>query len=145
MYEHRGGIRIESRGLTETIKALKDIDREIPREFKRGLKEDARPILNDARSNAMAIARTGAFSASMAMRAISDGVKIASSDPGAGAIEFAHHGAVYLKGPRSGQRIGVPSGEPPRALVRSVLDNEDMVTDAVETRIEQTIKRYLNG
>lgn len=145
MYEHRGGIRIESRGLTETIKALKDIDREIPREFKRGLKEDARPILNDARSNAMAIARTGAFAASMAMRAISDGVKIASSDPGAGAIEFAHHGAVYLKGPRSGQRIGVPSGEPPRALVRSVLDNEDMVTDAVETRIEQTIKRYLNG
>ena len=145
MYEHRGGIRIESRGLTETIKALTDIDREIPREFKRGLKEDARPILNDARSNAMAIARTGAFAASMAMRAISDGVKIASSDPGAGAIEFAHHGAVYLKGPRSGQRIGVPSGEPPRALVRSVLDNEDMVTDAVETRIEQTIKRYLNG
>lgn len=145
MFEHRGGVRIEARGLAETIKALGDIDKEIPREFKRGLKEDARPILNDARSNAMAIARTGAYAASMAMRAISSGVKISSSDPGAGAIEFAHHGAVYLKGPRSGQRIGVPSGEPPRALVRSSLDNEGMVLESVEARIEQTIKRYLNG
>lgn len=145
MYKHRGGIRIEARGLTETIKALKDIDREIPREFKRGLKEDARPILKDARSNAMSIARTGAYASSMAMRAISNGVKIVSSDPGAGAIEFAHHGAVYQKGSRRGKPIGVPSGEPPRALVRSVLDNEALVTEAVETRIEQTIKRYLNG
>lgn len=145
MYEHRGGIRIESRGLTETIKALKDIDREIPREFKRGLKEDARPILKDARSNAMSIARTGAYASSMAMRAISNGVKIVSSDPGAGTIEFAHHEAVYQKGSRRGKPIGVPSGEPPRALVRSVLDNEALVTEAVETRIEQTIKRYLNG
>lgn len=145
MYEHRGGIRIEARGLTETIKALKDIDREIPREFKRGLKEDARPILKDARSNAMSIARTGAYASSMAMRAISNGVKIVSSDPGAGTIEFAHHGAVYQKGSRRGKPIGVPSGEPPRALVRSVLDNEALVNEAVETRIEQTIKRYLNG
>lgn len=145
MYEHRGGIRIEARGLTETIKALQDIDREIPREFKRGLKEDARPILKDARSNAMSIARTGAYASSMAMRAISNGVKIVSSDPGSGTIEFAHHGAVYQKGSRRGKPIGVPSGEPPRALVRSVLDNEALVTEAVETRIEQTIKRYLNG
>lgn len=139
------GVRIEAKGLDETIKALKSINRQLPREFKKGLKEDARPILADARSNAQSIARSGAYASSMAMRAISNGVRIISDDPGAGTIEFAHRGAFYLSGSRRGLPVGVPSGSPPRALVRAVLDNEEDVKRAVESRIEQTIRKYLNG
>ena len=75
-----GGVAlsIEAEGLTETIKALKSINRELPREFKRGLKDDARPILTDARSNAMSIAYSGAYASSMALRAMSNGVRIIS-------------------------------------------------------------------
>lgn len=144
-FTHGGGVRIEADGLEETIRALKSINGDILREFKRGLKDDAKPILTEARSNAQAIARTGAYASSMALRAISNGVRIASDDPGAGTIEFANAGAVYLSGRRRGLPVGVPNGSPPRALVRAVLDNEDAVVDAVETRIEQTIRKYLNG
>lgn len=142
----RGGLlSIEAKGLTETIKALRAINRELPRELKRGLKEDAKPILADARSNAQSIAYSGAYASSMAMRAMSNGVRIVSDDPGAGTIEFAHRGAFYLSGRRRGLPVGVPSGSPPRALVRAVLDNEEDVRGAVESRIEQTIRKYLNG
>lgn len=144
-FTHGGGVRIEAKGLTETIKALREIDRELPKEFKKGLKQDAKPILSEARNNAQSIARTGAYASSMAMRTIADGVRIISDDPGAGTIEFANAGAVYLSGRRRGLPVGVPQGNPPRALVKAVLDNEDAVRDAVETRIEQTIRKYLNG
>lgn len=142
----RGGVlSIEAKGLTETIKALRTINRELPREFKRGLKDDAKPILTDARNNAQSIAYSGAYASSMAMRAISNGVRIISDDPGAGTIEFANRGAFYLSGRRRGLPVGVPSGNPPRALVRAVLDNEEDVRRSVESRIEQTIRKYLNG
>ena len=144
-FTHGGGVRIEAKGLEETIRALKSINKDILREFKRGLKDDARPILADARSNAQAIARTGAYASSLAMRAIANGIRIQSNDPGAGTIEFANAGAVYLSGRRMGLPVGVPAGSPPRALVKAVIDNEDAVVDAVETRIEQTIREYLNG
>lgn len=144
-FTHGGGVRIEAKGLQETIKALRSINKELPREFKKGLKQDAKPILTDARNNAQSIARTGAYASSMAMRAISNGIRIQSTDPGAGTIEFANAGAVYLSGRRRGLPVGVPQGNPPRALVKAVLDNEDAVVDAVETCIEQTIRKYLNG
>lgn len=144
-FTHGGGVRIEAKGLKETIKALRAIDKELPREFKKGLKQDAKPILSDARNNAQSIARTGAYASSMAMRALANGVRIQSDDPGAGTIEFSNAGAVYLSGRRRGLPVGVPQGNPPRALVRAVLDNEDAVVEAVETRIEQTIRKYLNG
>lgn len=145
MASTRGGIRIDINGLDETIKALKSINRDLPRELKSGLKQDAKPILTDARSNAQSIARTGAYASSISMRTIADGVRIISDDPGAGTIEFARAGAFYLSGRRRGLPVGVPKGSPPRALIKSVLDNEDVVKDAVETRIEQTIRKYLNG
>lgn len=144
-FTHGGGLRIEAEGLEETIRALKFINKDILREFKRGLKEDAKPILTEARNNAQAIARTGAYASSMALRTLANGVRIASDDPGAGTIEFSNAGAVYLSGRRRGLPVGVPKGNPPRALVKAVLDNENAVVDAVETRIEQTIRKYLNG
>ncbi|MFR3452217.1 MAG: hypothetical protein ACLTSX_12415 [Collinsella sp.] len=70
-----GGLRIEAEGLEETIRALKSINKDILREFRRGLKEDAKPILTEARNNAQAIARTGAYASSMALRTLANGVK----------------------------------------------------------------------
>lgn len=139
------GVRIEAQGLDETIKALREIDRTLPREFKRGLKEDAKPILDAARGYASGIARTGGYAGSFSMRSYANGIYIASSDPGAGTIEFAHSGAVYLSGKRRGLRVGVPRGNPPRALVKASLENEDYVAERIESRIESVIERYLNG
>lgn len=144
-FTHGGAVRIEAKGLDETIRALKSINRELPREFKKGLKEDARPILADARNNAQSIAYSGAYASSMSMRTIANGVRIASSDSGAGTIEFANRGAFYLSGKRAGLPVGVPSGSPPRALVRASLDNEEDVRRAVESRIERIIRKYLDG
>lgn len=144
-HSNGGAFRIEAKGLPETIKALKEINRELPKEFKRGLKNDAKPILSDARSHAQSIARTGAYASSFAMRTIANGVRIQSGDPGAGTIEFAKRGAFYRSGRRAGLPIGVPAGNPPRALVRAAIDNEEAVRKAVETRVERTIRRYLNG
>ena len=141
----RGGIDIRVDGLDEAIKALGDIDRELPREVRRGIKEDARPILDDAKRYAHGIADTGAYASSLAMRAISGGVRIQSDDPGAGVIEFARPGAFYLTGPRAGRRIGVPAGGPPRALVKASEENEDVVVRDVEDRIAALIDRYLRG
>lgn len=139
------GLDISVTGLTETIRALRSVNRELATEIKRGLRQDAQPILREAKSNASGIARTGAYASSLAMRTIADGVRIQSDDPGAGTIEFAHQGAVYLSGKRRGLPVGVPQGSPPRALVRAVIDNEDAVVRSVETRIENTIRKHLNG
>lgn len=144
-FEHGGALRIEVRGIAETINALKSIDRELASEIKRGIKEDARPILDSAKNYARALGGSGDYAGSMAMRTIKDGVRIQASDPGAGVIEFAHQGASYLKGRFAGRPLGVPSGSPPRALVKASLENEDEVKRSVETRIERTIERYLHG
>ena len=144
-FGHGGALSIEVKGVKETIDALRRIDRTLAAELKKGLKEDARPILSDAKGYARALGGSGGYAASMAMRTLKDGVRIQASDPGAGTIEFAHRGAFYRSGPRMGKRAGVPAGSPPRALVRSSLEHEDEVKRSVETRIERTIKRYLNG
>lgn len=138
-------LRIEVRGLKEAVQALRKIDGSLASELKRGIREDARPILDDARGYARALGGRGDYAASLAMRTLSNGVRIQSDDPGAGTIEFAHRGALYRTGPRAGSRAGVPRGEPPRALVRAALANEAMVRSRVEGRIAETIERYLNG
>ena len=61
---------IEVKGAKEAIEGLKRIDRSLASELKRGMKEDAKPILADARSNAQSIAYSGAYASSMAMRAM---------------------------------------------------------------------------
>lgn len=141
----RGGVSITVTGLREAVRALRDIDRALPSELKRGIRRDAEPILAEARGHASALGGSGQYAASLAMRTISDGVRIASSDPGAGTIEFAHRGAVYLSGRRAGLPAGVPGGSPPRALVRAAIDNESLVASRVEGRIEALIERYLHG
>lgn len=140
-----GVVRIEVEGLKEAVDGLKAIDGSLASELKRGIKEDARPILSDAKGYARALGGSGDYAASMAMRTLKDGVRIQASDPGAGTIEFAHRGAFYLSGPRAGRRVGVPSGNPPRALVRASTENEETVRRSVEARVERVLQRYLNG
>ena len=130
-------IRVE--GLAETLKGLREIDRELPKEVKRGLREDVRPLFAAYQSYARGLGGSGQYAANASMRTISAGVKIANSDPGAGPIEF------YLNGPRAGRRMGVPHAGKPRALMRAVDEYEDEVRDRVESRIEKVIQRYLNG
>lgn len=139
------GLKIEIDGAKEVADGLRRIDRQLLKELKQGMKEDARPILQDARSYASGLGGSGQYAGSLSMRAIKDGVRIQSDDPGAGTIEFAHRGAYYLSGSRRGLPVGVPMGGPPRALVRASEENEDAVRRAVETRIERMIARYLNG
>ena len=136
---------IEVKGAKEAIEGLKRIDRSLASELKRGMKEDAKPILQDARGNARSLGGSGAYASSMAMRTIKDGVRIQSDDPAAGVIEFAPRGAFSRTGKRAGLPLGVPSGAPPRALVRASLDNEEDVRKSVESRIERVIERCLNG
>lgn len=136
-------IRVE--GLAETLKGLREIDRELPKEVKRGLREDVRPLFAAYQSYARGLGGSGQYAANASIRTISAGVKIANSDPGAGPIEFANPGAFYLNGPRAGRRMGVPHAGKPRALMRAVDEYEDEVRDRVESRIEKVIQRYLNG
>ena len=120
-------IRVE--GLAETLKGLREIDRELPKEVKRGLREDVRPLFAAYQSYARGLGGSGQYAANASMRSISAGVKIAN----------------YLNGPRAGRRMGVPHAGKPRALMRAVDEYEDDVRDRVESRIEKVIQRYLNG
>lgn len=140
-----GSMDIRVTGLKEALEALGAIDREIPKELKRGLREDAKPLLQAAKGYASGLGGTGAYSASLTMRTVSAGVRIRSGDPGAGVIEFANPGALAMSGPRRGKRVGVPGGNPPRALVKSAIEHEDELRDKAESRIAEVIGRYLNG
>lgn len=144
-FGHGGALRIEISGIKEAMDGLKRIDRALVTELKKGLKEDARPILTSAKGYARALGGSGDYAASMAMRTLKDGVRIQADDPGAGTIEFARRGAFYRSGKRAGKSVGVPVGTPPRALVKASLEHEDEVKRSVETRIQRVIQRYLNG
>lgn len=138
-------LSIEVKGLSETLQALKGIDKDIYKEFRKGLREDARPLFAAYKQYAGSLGGVGDYKAHASMRTISSGVKISNSDPGAGPIEFANPGAFYLSGPRSGKRMGVPHVAKPRALMRAVDEYEDQVKESAESRIERIIERYLNG
>ena len=144
-FGHEGALRIEVRGLDETIVALGAIDRELPSELRKGLREDARPLLQSARGYASGLGGTGSYASSLSMRTVRSGVRIVSGDPGAGTIEFALPGAFALTGPRRGRPIGVPRGTPARALVRAAKEHEPDITARASRRVEQAIERYLNG
>ncbi len=132
-------------GLSEALAGLKGIDEALPKELKKGLRDDARPLLESARGYARALGGTGEYASNMAMRAVSSGVRLVNADPGAGAIEFAHRGAFYLSGPRAGRPLGVPGGDPPRALIRAAVEQGDEVARKAERRVAETIERYLHG
>lgn len=135
-------VRIDN--LEETIAVLRDIDAGMADALVREIREIAKPTLAKARGYASGLgsAPTGSYAASMSLRSKRTGVKLASSDAGAGVIEFANPGAVILAGPRRGRRAGVPNGSfPPRALLRAVLDDEDSIV----RQLDEAVSRYIDG
>lgn len=138
---------IKVRNTTVVIEALNEVDRTLAREVRGRIREIAKPTLAKARSFAggLGSSPTGSYARSLHVKTHSRGVKLASSDPGAGVIEFANPGAVILEGARRGERAGVPRGsEPPRALLRAVLEDEDRivreVSDAVEDLCDSVVR-----
>lgn len=135
-------VRVDN--LEQTIAVLRDIDAGMARELVRDIRKIAKPTLAKAKGYASGLGSnpTGAYAASMSLRSRATGVKLASSDPGAGVIEFANPGAVILTGPRRGRRAPVPNGSfPPRALLRAVLDDEDSIV----RQLDEAVSRYIDG
>lgn len=80
---------------------------------------------------------SGAYAGSFSVRALAGGVRVQSDDPGAGTIEFAKAGAVYLRGPLYGMPIGTPGDPKPRALIRAANEEEPTVIAAVQNAIQR--------
>ena len=136
-------IRVD--GVPEVISSLKNIDQNIANDFKKGLREDVQPLVSKARSFAQGLGGSGDYAASFGVRTNNKGVYIYSSDPGAGVIEFANPGAPTRSGVRMGKPAGVPSGEPPRALVEARDEEEPQIVGAVRDRIQGIIRSYFDG
>ena len=133
-----GLFTIEVRGLDNLLRTLRALAPDAERELKREIADAGRQVLSDARSYAyMGHSPTGAYSGSLSMRDLAKGVKIQSSDPGAGAIEFANEGAVYLRGPRYGRQIGTPAVAKPKALIRAANENEPYVLSTVQAALQR--------
>lgn len=142
---------INIEGLDDLLKWFAKVNPELEKAVKDGLKEAAQPILTAARANASAIRDDGTFAASMRLTATKRGqVRLRSSDEAAGVKEFAKRGAVTLtsKGtPLASARlakksgVGVPSGQPPRAMYKAINAN----IETVEERMAETLDRILRS
>ena len=128
---------IEVQNLDETIATLNAIDREAAGRLKSRIRTVVRPTLAKAKGYArVGSTPTGAYANSLALSTYRNGVKFVSTDPGAGTIEFAHMGAQILDGPRAGRHAPVPhTGQPPRALLRAVLEDEEAIVEDVNREV----------
>ena len=128
---------IEVQNLDETIAALNEVDREAAARLKSRIRTVVRPTLSKERGYAhVGSTPTGSYASSLALSTYRNGVKFVSTDPGAGVIEFAHMGAAILSGPRAGRRAPVPhTGQPPRALLRAVLEDEEAIVEDVNREV----------
>lgn len=128
---------MEVQNLDETIAALAEVDREAAGRLKSRIRTVVRPTLVKAKGYAhVGSSPTGAYANSLALSTYRNGVKLTSSDPGGGVIEFAHMGAAIISGPRAGRAAPVPhTGEPPRALLRAVLEDEEAIVEDVNREV----------
>ena len=136
-------------GLKDWMRFLKDADPKLRRALQKGLKEAAQPVLTRARANAQKIADDGTYANSLSIRARANGnVVLASNDAAAGVKEFAHRGATYHPKPSDKRRnarkmssfpVGVPRGNPPRAMIPAVNDSVDEVKDRIERKIQEVL------
>ena len=137
-------------GLKDLMRFLSESDPKLRKALQSGLKEAAQPVLAKARANARKIADDGTFANSMRIRAYARGnVVLASNDPASGVKEFAHHGATYHPKPSDKRRnarkmssypVGVPRGNPPRAMIPAVNESVDEVKDRIERKIQEVLK-----
>ena len=137
-----GLFTIEVRGLDNLLRTLRQLAPDAERDLKREMADAGREVLSDARSYAvMGHSPTGAYSGSLSMRNLAKGVRIQSGDPGAGAIEFANEGAVYLRGRFRGRQIGTPAVAKPKALIRAANENEPFVLASVQAALQRACDR----
>lgn len=137
-----GLFTIEIRGLDNLLRTLRELAPDAERELRDEIRDAGKTVLSDAKGYAvMGHSPTGAYSGSLSMRNVAKGVKIQSSDPGAGAIEFANEGATYLRGPRYGRQIGTPAVAKPKALIKAANENEPYVLATVQSALQRACDR----
>lgn len=131
------GLTVHIYGLDRLLGTLETLDPNLKRYVKNEIHQAGLKVLNDTRANAGSFRRTGQFQGSFRMRDRKSGVRIESTDPGAGAIEFANPGAVYLRGPRYGREFpAVKRASKPRALVKASVEDEQYVLERVQAAIQ---------
>lgn len=129
---------IEIQNLDETIKALRELDKNAAKRLVNRIKNVTSPTLSKAKAYAGGLGGnpTGGYAKSLRLTTYQYGVRFRSSDPGGGVIEFANPGATILGGKRAGRKAGVPHGStPPRALLKAILEDEESIVEHVNKEV----------
>lgn len=124
-------------GWKELRETLRAFDRDAERTMVRAIQSTADKVVGDAKGRAASWARTGDFMRSITRRTYARGVRIATTDPAGGVLEYAHAGARSL----SGRRVGTPPGAPTKAMTKAVEDNQDWIVDRVDAAIAQALAK----
>ena len=126
-------------GINELIAALHKLNPDIEKELKKEIKDAGNKVLQESKGHAAGLGHSpsGAYARSLSLKDQKKGVRIVSSDAGAGAIEFANAGARYLRGPRYGRPIGTPAVGKPKALIKAANENEPIVLERVQSALQR--------
>ena len=122
------------KALRETLRAF---DRDAERTMVRAIQSTADKVVGDARGKAAPWARTGNFMETIGRRTYVLGVRIVTTHPAGGVLEYAHPGARSL----SGRRVGTPQGAPNKAITKAVEDNQDWIVDRVDAALAQALAK----
>lgn len=122
------------KSLRETLRLF---DAGAEREMVKAIRGVASFVVTEAKGRASGWARSGDFVASIGQRTYARGVKVVSSDPAAGVLEYAHAGATAL----SGRRVGTPAGAPNKALTKAVEENEQYIVQRVDEALARALDR----
>lgn len=125
-------------GRNELIAALHKLNPDVEKQLKKEIRDAGNKVLQESKGYAvMGAAPSGAYSGSLSLKDQKKGVRIVSSDPGAGTIEFANVGARYLRGPRYGRPVGTPAVGKPKALIKAANENEPLVLQQVQNALQR--------
>lgn len=136
-----GLFTVEVRGASTLIQTLRAFSPDAERELRQTIRQAGQQVLNDAKGFAGGFAYSGDYAGSLGLKDLVKGVRIQSTDAGAGAIEFANAGAVYLRGPFRGRPIGTPPVPKPKALIKAKEEHEPHVIAAVQDALARACDR----
>lgn len=131
-----GGGLVRLLGYPELMRTLALFDERAPKVVRDSLRQAGRKVKSDAQAQASSWARTGAFRASIGISNTQRGLKIRSTDPAAGVLEYAHAGATTL----SGRRVGTPKGAPNKAITLAVERNEQYVLGELDRALAEVLE-----
>ena len=130
-------LQAELGGWQELRRTLRAFDEDAERTMVKSIQETAGKVVGDSKAQASTWARTGAFRNSITRRTYARGVRIVSTDPAAGVLEYAHAGARSL----SGRRVGTPAGAPNKAMTKAVENNEDWIVQRVDAALAAALAK----